>query len=220
MQLIDDLRAEHGLIERMVGSLRSYVAARTTGRGEPQDAIKFMDFFHHFAGTFHHAKEEEVLFRSLIEKAELPADRGPILAMTAEHRHMEGLLQLIDPLVRSDLSNDADQKRLQELVKDYSHSLLRHIDAENSVLFPEGEERLRRFHVRELPSRPMAEAEQAAWAHSQQLPLAYPPRYDPEVHRGEGCVACPSFGSTCDGLEREWWTDLEWEEARARTDSD
>jgi hypothetical protein len=43
---------------------------------------------------------------------------------------------------------------------------------------------------------------------------------DPEVHRGDGCVACPSFGTTCDGLEREWWTELEWEDMWDRMSSD
>jgi hypothetical protein len=38
--------------------------------------------------------------------------------------------------------------------------------------------------------------------------------------RGGGCVLCPSYGITCDGLEREWWTELEWEETWERSDGD
>ena len=38
--------------------------------------------------------------------------------------------------------------------------------------------------------------------------------------RGDGCIACPNYGTTCDGLEHEWWTDLEWEEMWERGDSD
>lgn len=103
---------------------------------------------------------------------------------------------------------------------DYSHSLWRHIDAENSVLFPEGQERLRRFHIQELPSRPMTEAEAAARDAGLALISRYPPTLDPDVHRGDGCVVCPSYGTTCQGLEREWWTELEWEDMWDRMSSD
>ena len=30
--------------------------------------------------------------------------------------------------------------------------------------------------------------------------------------RGEGCVVCPSYGTTCRGVEAEWWNESEWEE--------
>jgi hypothetical protein len=48
----------------------------------------------------------------------------------------------------------------------------------------------------------------------------YPPMHDATVLRGDGCMNCPSFGTTCEGLEVEWWTDLEWEEAWERQDGD
>jgi hypothetical protein len=36
--------------------------------------------------------------------------------------------------------------------------------------------------------------------------------------RGDGCVICPSYGVTCEGLEREWWNAHEWDEFFARHD--
>lgn len=212
MQLIEDLRAEHDLIEQVLGSLRAFVAARLGGQGDPADGARFMAFFRRFAGDFHHDKEEQVLFRALAERAELPPDRGPIPALTDQHRRMAGLLDGLEVLLGAPLSSAEDRKRVEELAVDYSRSLWRHIDAENSVMFPEGEERLRRFHVRDLPSRPPTEAEAAARETGLALLAAYPPLHDAEVHRGDGCIACPSFGTTCGGLEVEWWTDLEWEE--------
>ncbi|WP_257311669.1 hemerythrin domain-containing protein [Geothrix fuzhouensis] len=218
MKLIDDLRAEHDLIDQMLGSLRTFVKVRLEGRGNPADGARFMGFFRHYAGDFHHHKEEEVLFKALAERAELPADRGPIAALTEEHRRMAGLLDGLEGLLGSALAADEDRVQVEALAVDYSRSLWRHIDAENSVLYPQGEERLRRFHVRELPSRPMTEAEAAAREGALALLKAYPPLHDAEVHRGDGCVACPSFGTTCEGLEYEWWTELEWEEAEERRD--
>jgi len=220
MQLIEDLKAEHELIEQVLGSLRAFVDTRLSGQGHAPDGPRFMAFFRRFAGDFHHDKEEAVLFRALSERAELPADRGPIAALTGEHHRMTGLLEALEPLLESSLTADEDRQRLLSLAIDYSHSLWRHMDAENSVLFPEGQERLRRFHVRDLPSRPMTEEEAAAREAGLALIVAYPPQHDAEVHRGDGCVACPSYGTTCEGLEREWWTDLEWEDFEERMSSD
>jgi hemerythrin-like domain-containing protein len=220
MQLIEDLRSEHDLIEQVLGSLRAFVAARLAGQGDPADGLRFITFFRRYAGDFHHDKEEAILFRALAERAELPADRGPIPALTGEHRRMGGLLEALEGCLRLPLASEEDRKQLQELAVDYSRSLWRHMDAENSVLFPEGEERLRRFHVRELPSRPMTEKECDAHAAGLALVGTYPPQHDPEVHRGDGCIACPSYGTTCEGLEKEWWTYLEWEDFRDRMTGD
>lgn len=216
MQLIEDLRAEHDLIERVLGSLRAFVVLRLAGEGDPADGARFMAFFRHYAGDFHHDKEEVVLFRALAERAELPSDRGPISALTGQHRRMGGLLDALEGLLSAPLEAAGDRHRLQELAVEYSRSLWRHIDAENSVLFPEGEERLRRAHVPELPSRPMTEVERASREAGLALIATYPPQHDPEVHRGDGCIACPSHGTTCQGLEAEWWTDLEWEDMEER----
>jgi hemerythrin-like domain-containing protein len=220
MQLIEDLQAEHVLIEQVLGSLRAFVTARLAGQGDPADGPRFITFFRRYAGDFHHDKEEEVLFRALAEKAELPADRGPLLALTDQHRRLGGLLEELELRLGAPLATDAARQLLQASAVDYSRSLWRHIDAENSVLFPEGEERLRRCHVRELPSRPMTEEEREAHAGGLALVTAYPPQHDSEVHRGDGCIACPSFGTACEGLEKEWWTELEWEDFEDRMKGD
>jgi hemerythrin-like domain-containing protein len=220
MRLIEDLRAEHDLIDQVLGSLRAFVEARLAGNGEPADGPRFFAFFRRFAGDFHHAKEEEVLFRALVDQAELPGERGPIAALTAEHQRMGGVLESLEPLLRSPLTDPAEHARLRELAVDYSRSLWHHIDAENSVVFPESEERLRRFRIQELPFRAMTGEEEAARQSGFDLLQAYPPLHDPEVMRGDGCVACPSYGTTCDGLEREWWTELEWEDMHERMKGD
>ena len=220
MQLIEDLQAEHALIEQVLGALRAFVTARLAGGGDPADGARFMAFFRLYAGDFHHDKEETVFFRALVDLAEVPADHGPIPALTDQHRHLGELLEAMGDLLSGPLDAEEDRLRIQGLAVDYSHSLWRHIDAENSVLFPEGEERLRRCHVRELPSRPMTGEERAAREAGLALVSIYPPQHDPEVHRGDGCIACPSYGTTCEGLEHEWWTDLEWEDMWERRQGD
>lgn len=81
------------------------------------------------------------------------------------------------------------------------------------MLLPESEERLRRHHSNELPSRSMNAEEQEARLCGEQLLAKYPPVRDAEALRGDGCALCPAFGATCRGLEREWWNEWEWEES-------
>lgn len=232
MRLIEDLRAEHELIEQVAGAWLACVEARGRGRAGSGDGHRFLDFFRRYAGEFHHAREEDLLFVALRERAHLPARRGPIAALTDDHRRMAALLAEIERALaaldgasppecgdrapghaRAAASSGSGRgATLGRLVTEYVHALWHHIDAENSVLLPEGEARLRKHGVAELPARPMTEAEQAAEAAGRALVARYPPVADSSVVRGDGCVSCPAFGERCGGIEREWWNEWEWEE--------
>lgn len=213
MRLIDELAAEHALIDRVLGSLRAFVEARARGEGDPADGPHYVKFFRVYANHWHHAREEDILFRALAEKAELPAHRGPIAALTAQHGHMAQLLAELEPLLAAEAP---DSRPLRELAVAFSHALWRHIDAEDSVLLPESEARLKRNFVLELDSpAPGAEALEARAA-GETLLARHPPLADREVLRGDGCVHCPSFTVTCDGLEQEWWNEWEWDEFEDR----
>ena len=61
----------------------------------------------------------------------------------------------------------------------YGTALLHHIDAENSVLFPEAATRLGRAGVRELPDRAPDAEESAARDAMEPLLVKYPPREIP-----------------------------------------
>jgi hypothetical protein len=128
--------------------------------------------------------------------------------MIADHERMAGLLG--DIATGLDGGPDADAG-FRASASAYVQALWHHIDAENSVLFPECAPRLRRNGVTELPSRPMTEEEREALGAGLDLAARYPPA-DSGVMRGEGCIMCPAFGVTCRGLEHEWWNEWEWDE--------
>ena len=216
MKLIDTFQDEHVLIDQVLGSFRTYVDGLVGGTADPNDGRRFAEFFTEFAGHFHHDREERVLFDALVTDAGLPADRGPVHALVHQHAEMEGWLCEITPLLEQRPQSEDDRARLLALAIRYSHALWRHIDAENSVLYPEGLERLRQCNIRELPDRPMSEAEAGAREHAAALLVRYPPVEDDALTRGEGCFMCRAYGETCDGLEAEWWTELEWEEFSMR----
>jgi hemerythrin-like domain-containing protein len=212
MKLIDAFQDEHVLIDQVLGSFRTYVEGLASETVDPDDGPRFAAFFTEFAGHFHHDREEGVFFHALVTEADLPRDRGPVHALLHEHAEMGQWLGEMTPLLQQASRSSGDRDRLRALAVRYSHALWRHIDAENSVLYPEGEERLGRCGIRELPDRPMSEAEAAARQEGPRLVVLYPPLQDASLTRGEGCFGCRAHGETCDGLEAEWWTDLEWKE--------
>ncbi len=212
MRLTEELRAEHDLIEQVAGAFRTFVDARLCGEPSRGDGARFLTFFRLYAGEFHHAREEDTLFAALTRDAGLPADRGPVAVLTEEHRRLGRILDEIEPLADAAPLDAAPGARLRALALAYTHGLWHHIDAENSVLFPEGESRLRKQFVAELPSREMTAAERDAMALGASLLQRYPPLVDRTVIRGDGCVLCAAFGESCAGLEQEWWSESEWDE--------
>ncbi len=212
MLFLDAIAAEHRLIDAVSGALRSWAAAAGGDGIEPADGQRFVRFFRDFAGAYHHAREEGVLFPALVREAELRAETGPLAALTAQHRAMERALETLAALVAA----RATGAPLVAAVHGYLRPLGQHIDAEDSVLLPESATRLGRAGVLELPEVEPDAAALAARADAERLLARYPATDDPEGLRGEGCVVCPSFGDTCQGVEREWWSELEWEDFHDR----
>jgi hemerythrin-like domain-containing protein len=209
MKLIDELRAEHDLIDAVAQAFRAY----SQGSCEPDldDGMRFVRFLKVYAGDYHHAREEDVLFPALVARAALPGDRGPVAVLTDDHRRMSALLGRIGGLIEGGLGTADDRRALSLAVTEYTEALGHHIDAENSVLLPESAARLLRVGVADLPSRPPTEDEAAAKASAEELLRRYPPAPGGAI-RGDGCVLCPAMSERCGGLEAEWWNEWEWEE--------
>ncbi len=212
MELLDALHEEHGRIEAVVGALRTYVLLRARGEGDRDDAARFLGFLRRYAGAFHHEREEHVLFPALVEHTHLPTTRGPVAALVAQHRELEGLLAELGPLLLGPLEDAGARRLAVALAHRYAGGLEVHIDVEESELLPESEARLRRCGILELAARGPTAEELAALEDGLALVRRYPPTADASVVRGEGCVVCPSFGVLCDGVETEWWTEQEREE--------
>ncbi|MEO8585518.1 MAG: hemerythrin domain-containing protein [Acidobacteriota bacterium] len=213
MGLIEDLRAEHVVIEGTLGALRTYVEARLGERGDPADAGAFLAFFRLWAGRYHHAREEDTLFPALLAHLPIRPDSGPVRSLVDQHAAMARTLEEMAPLLADSRGQGT---RLLELSTRYRRDLLAHIDAENSVLLPEAEARLRGAGVPDLRGRAADLEESAARDGADRLVALYPPSEDAGAIRGEGCIICPSYGISCEGLEREWWSEEEWDDFRER----
>ena len=146
MHLIEELEAEHRLIEAVAGSLRTYAALRLRGEGDPADGPRLVRFLRLYAGHYHHAREEDTLFAALVERVQLPRS-GPIATLVGDHHRIAALLDELEALLQRDAPDAAALRRLDAAAIEYSRALWRHIDAENSVLFPEADARLRKAGV-------------------------------------------------------------------------
>ena len=210
MQLLEELRAEHDLIDLMLESFRTAVNQFISTESGPRDLVRFVRFFRVYADQFHHSREEEVLFATLVYQLHLPGDRGPIAVLTDDHRHFKAWLDQIEQLITRQTLSPADQIQLQTATEQYIAALQHHIDAENSVLFLEGEICLRDAGISELPSRSLTADEQQVRLVAEELLQRYPPTSNVEVIRGDGCVLCPAYQKTCDGYESEWPNASRW----------
>ena len=208
MRLFDEFKAEHLLVDRVAGSLIRFAEMTAGGESSEEDVADFVEFFRVFVAGYHHEREEQTLFPVLVERAEVPADKGPLPSIEADHR---AAAILVDELEEA----GGNQERLAGAARRLAHHLWEHVDKEDSVLFPESSERLRRNGVTRLEGRESTAEEEAARGLGEQLTVRFPPLDDPEVVRGDGCIACSAFGETCGGIETEWWNTWEHEYHRS-----
>lgn len=210
MKLLEELRAEHDLIDRMLDSFRTAVSQFVSAEGGPQDLVHFVRFFRVYADQFHHSREEQVLFATLVNQLHLPGDHGPIAVLTDDHRQFKVCLDQIEQLIARQPLSPADQIQLRATAEQYITAMQHHIDAENSVLFVEGEICLQDAGIFEIPSRSLTADEQQVRLAAEELLQRFPPTPNVEVIRGDGCVLCPAYQKTCDGYEREWPNASRW----------
>jgi hemerythrin-like domain-containing protein len=115
---IELLMEEHRLIERVLDALDARVA-------EP---ARFVAFFGEFADGQHHGKEEEILFRAMIE-AGVPERAGPIAVML--HEHDLGRTLMNELAAATSWTPEAEHA-----ARSYSALLRQHIQKEDRILYP------------------------------------------------------------------------------------
>lgn len=202
MRIIDDIRAEHRLIDEVVGSLYFWGHRGSDHPDADRDLRDLIIFLRVFVHEFHHGGEE-VLFRALVEHGEVPGNHGPLAILTAEHQSVPPVL---DELAAAGpcVASEAAAKRL-------AAEIWLHLDKEETVLLLEAERRLIDGGIRRLEGPPPSEEVETARALGLALIRRLPPMDDPDLIRGDGCIPCEAFGDTCHGIETEWWSDWERE---------
>jgi len=131
------LVAEHKLILRMIGLLEKYAPLTASGQYRNwrfyHDGI---DFIRTYADRYHHAKEEEILFKALIDNG-MPKENSPVAAMLMEHDKGRGLVRALETAV---LEAEAGRTDVYRAIGDnalgYAALLREHIGKEDEILYP------------------------------------------------------------------------------------
>ena len=137
---LDDLEAEHRIIEQVLGALEAV---------EPRqvDAAFFGDvvtFVRTFADDVHHDKEERLLFPAM-ERRGVLRQNGPLGVMHEEHDAARALVQKMAEGVDA-----GDVEALCQLGRAFAALMRDHIHKEEHALFPMGRGMLSRDDAMQL----------------------------------------------------------------------
>ncbi len=139
MQVTHELMNEHQLILKYLDLMERYAEFCQTNKDEYlllEKAQDFISFIQIFTDSYHHAKEEDILFKYLQAPGVL-SHCNPLPVMLSEHEQGRMYVQnMKDALENNNL------KILCENISAYSQLLNQHIFKENNVLYPMAEEGL------------------------------------------------------------------------------
>jgi len=128
---------EHRVIEQAISALAGYARAITRGADHPrQDLAELVSFLQDYADAHHHGKEEDILFRAMVEHG-MPTDGGPLAVMLAEHTEGRRFTRALAELAAAESAWDSEQqRRLLLAAMRYAQLLRSHIQKEDRVLYP------------------------------------------------------------------------------------
>jgi len=135
----DRLVTEHDLIKRMLVVLNKAAEQMESGKDiEVKVFLQSVEFIRNFADGFHHAKEEDILFKVMQDRG-IPVEGGPIGVMLAEHDHGRNFTKGIEEAANRFLAGDQSAKQdIIDNAKNYSQLLVNHIHKEDTILYPMG----------------------------------------------------------------------------------
>ena len=131
------LIAEHAVILQGLAALEEKLTAWEAGAPADRAYVeKAVEFLQSFADRCHHGKEEDILFKTMVEELDFPRTAGPVAVLTREHEQGRAFLRKIGAAAAV-LGQDPDALRqVIESGRGYIQLLRIHIDRENNVVFP------------------------------------------------------------------------------------
>jgi hemerythrin-like domain-containing protein len=134
------LMDEHRLIEKVLGSLETCAIEVDGGLAfERAFARDYAAFLRGFADSWHHGKEEDILFQRMVERG-FSAEAGPVAVMLAEHRQGRALVAAIHGVGEGagDVT-PAERATFLSGVRGFVPLLRQHIQKEDNILYPMSE---------------------------------------------------------------------------------
>ncbi len=128
---------EHQLILRMINLVETNSELMERGRFRDwQFFLDAVDFIRNYADRFHHAKEEDVLFKALVENG-MPAENSPVAAMLMAHDEGRAHVRGMEEATERALAGESGQAPIiAEHARGYVRLLRDHIEKEDTILYP------------------------------------------------------------------------------------
>ncbi len=130
------LKDEHALILEALDAIERKVTALEAGAAPDRAYFeKAVQFLRTFADQCHHGKEENLLFKTMVDRG-FPRQGGPIAVMLHEHETGRSFIRGLAEGAAGVGTDPGAAKRIIENGRGYISLLRAHIDKENNVLFP------------------------------------------------------------------------------------
>jgi hemerythrin-like domain-containing protein len=130
------LKDEHALILEALDAIERKVAALEAGAAPDRAYFeKAVQFLRSFADQCHHGKEENLLFKTMVDRG-FPRQGGPIAVMLHEHETGRSFIRGLAEGAAAVGTDPGAAKKIIENGRGYVGLLRAHIDKENHVLFP------------------------------------------------------------------------------------
>jgi hemerythrin-like domain-containing protein len=128
---------EHRLILRMITLIERNTPRTTDGTySNWQFYLDGVDFIRNYADSFHHAKEEDVLFEALVKNG-MPREHSPVAAMLMEHDQGRAFVKAMENATLEALNGQSGRERIiADNALAYAALLREHIAKEDEVLYP------------------------------------------------------------------------------------
>jgi hemerythrin-like domain-containing protein len=133
------LMDEHRLIEQVLGSLETCAIEVEGGLAlERAVALGYADFLRGFADAWHHGKEEDILFRRMVERG-FSEETGPVAVMLHEHRQgraLVGAIAAVGAGAGAGAVAPAEATTFLSSALGFVPLLRQHIQKEDNILYP------------------------------------------------------------------------------------
>ncbi len=132
------LSDEHKNILKVVDALSNKCKTLSKGEIDKKFFLEVIDFIRNYADRFHHAKEEDILFKEFCKQAEDGKIHcNPVDQMLYEHDIGRGFVKQMEEGVKEN-----NPKKIIEGANGYASLIREHIFKEDNILYPMADEAL------------------------------------------------------------------------------
>lgn len=153
MYIFDILREEHENIRKFTDKLETMtIDLMENNNMSIDDYVKAIDFIRTYADKTHHQKEEQILFRAMLETKDIMADNLINHGMIVEHNLARLYVWELENAIKQYEEKPSVELKLSIVTNamSYVYLLRRHIDKENNVVYPYGQRLLSKEMIDKL----------------------------------------------------------------------